>query len=77
MGRNNGDYCQGTSKKKGHQAIPQSQMGQAAVLQTEKGNSEKTGVKQHASNSCENRSLLLGNLLQLFETGIGLFKEEA
>lgn len=52
-------------------------MGQAAVLQTEKGNSEKTGVKQHASNSCENRSLLLGNLLQLFETGIGLFKEEA
>lgn len=51
-------------------------MGQGAVLETEKGNSEKTGVKQHASNSCENRSLLLGNLLQLFETGIGLLKEE-
>lgn len=51
-------------------------MGQAATLETEKGNSEKTGVKQRASNSCENHSLLLGNLLQLLETGISLLKEE-
>lgn len=67
MGQNNGDYCQGTSKWKVHQGIPQSQIGQAASLETEKGNNEKDGVKQHASNSCENHSLLPGNLFQLLK----------
>lgn len=66
MAGNNSHYCQVTSKRKVLQAIPQSQMGQIAILETEKGNSEKTGEKQHASNSCENCSLLLGNLLQLW-----------
>ena len=74
-GPNNSDYGGGTSKRKVHQAIPQSQTRQAASLETEKGNREKTGVKHHASNTCENCSLLLGNLLQLLETGIGLLRK--
>lgn len=37
--------CVGTSGGKAHQAIPQSQMGQATSLETEKENGEQTGVK--------------------------------
>lgn len=44
-GQNNSGYCVCTSGRKAHQAIPQSQMGQAAILETEKGNSEKTGAR--------------------------------
>lgn len=37
--------CVGTSGGKAHRVIPQSQMGQAASLETEKENSEQTEVK--------------------------------
>lgn len=49
----------------------------AARLKIEKENSEKNGVKNHASNSCENHSLLLENLLKIPKTGISLLKEES
>lgn len=54
-----------------------SQMGLAATLKTEKGNSEKNGVKNHASNSCENHGLLLENLFNILKTDISLLKEES